>query len=515
MSAHPRRGPGWVLRRHLGAWRRARRCAVPARMVEEATELRLAGDWARACAAARFDVEPSLVRDAHQAGIAAAVLDDLQHLAPDLLRWHLPRLLGGRAELAPNCEVVLADYRERTGSDRLVLAAYTPGVTAPQVPRIALRRRTTPVWPWAIRMPREYWDVRRTDDLRLRCGDARRTAFFHPDGRRRTAAELPTAPPPAYDAAARLEWATMRWDAGDFAAALATYELVAQDPEPEWIDLPLNPPMVADALARADAPTLDVVNRPAWPRVEAVLDGLTPVLRPRLPGPADRPVLDDERWQRLPDWDLLRLGMIEPAELHPLVHRALFPAAGPVAMAPFRVDVTAPARVRCGADWHVVRVVDGRLRVPHSDDDLRREAVLSAFGARSSGCAAVWAAWYSGHRVPRLLRELRQHVFDVAFHGDAAGVLALLDAGFDPKARINGGSTLLHYLSHLDHEELLPRLLAAGLDPTTVDASGLPPIGVAMAWRRERLIDDLVAAETAMTARAPRATMNRRPSEES
>jgi hypothetical protein len=127
----------------------------------------------------------------------------------------------------------------------------------------------------------------------------------------------------------------------------------------------------------------------------------------------------------------------------------------------------------------------------------------------------VWAAWYSGHRVPRRLRELRQHVFDVAFHGDAPGVLALLAAGFDPRARINGGSTLLHYLPYLDHGALLPRLLAAGLDPTTVDASGLPPVGVAMAWRQERLIDDLVAAETAMTARAPRATMNRRPSEES
>jgi hypothetical protein len=504
---------GWMLRRHLGAWRRARRCAVPAWMIEQATELRLAGDWARACAAARFDVETSLVRDARQAGIADAVRDDLLHLAPDLLRYHLPRLFDGRAELAPYCEVVLAEYRERTGTDRLVLAAYTPQATAPQVPRIALRRRTRPVRPWSAWMPREYWDVRRTADLRLRCGDARRTAFFHPDGRRRSAAELPTAPPPPDDVAACVEWATARWDHGDAHAALATFGLAARDPAPDWPELPLAPHLVAAALTgparRAEGHALDVVNRYAWPRVEAVIEGDTPVLRPRTRAPADRPFLDEEQWQRLPDWDLLRYGLIEPAQLHPLVHRALFPEAAPLIPEPYLPDPGAPVRVRCGGQWHLVRMVGGRLDVPHSDEDLRREAVLSAFGSRPSGCAAVWSAWYGGRKVPRRLRELRQHVFDRAFHGDAPGVLALLDAGFDPHTKIDGGSTLLHYLPFLEHTALLPRLLAAGLDPTAVDASGVPPVGVAIKFERSDLIDALTAAETAVPRHGSRATMRR------
>jgi hypothetical protein len=38
--------PTWPLRAHLATWRRVRRYAVPAWMVEAATRRRLAGDWA-------------------------------------------------------------------------------------------------------------------------------------------------------------------------------------------------------------------------------------------------------------------------------------------------------------------------------------------------------------------------------------------------------------------------------------------------------------------------------------
>ena len=54
----------------------------------------LVGDWAGACAAARVDVDLDLraVARAHGSEFAAQVRADLRHLAPDLLRWHLPRI---------------------------------------------------------------------------------------------------------------------------------------------------------------------------------------------------------------------------------------------------------------------------------------------------------------------------------------------------------------------------------------------------------------------------------------
>lgn len=78
----------------LSFWPRVREFAVPPSMIETATARRRAGDWAGACAAAHIDVDlqPRLVARRYGRDFAARLRSDLRHLAPDLLRWHMPRI---------------------------------------------------------------------------------------------------------------------------------------------------------------------------------------------------------------------------------------------------------------------------------------------------------------------------------------------------------------------------------------------------------------------------------------
>ncbi|HEY3482925.1 MAG TPA: hypothetical protein VGL02_28920, partial [Streptomyces sp.] len=78
----------------LSRWLRVREFAVPPSMIETATARRAVGDWAGACAAAGFDVDlrPRSVARTHGRELAVRLRADLRHLAPDLLRWHMPRI---------------------------------------------------------------------------------------------------------------------------------------------------------------------------------------------------------------------------------------------------------------------------------------------------------------------------------------------------------------------------------------------------------------------------------------
>src|SRR3954454_9539185 len=106
----------------LQLWLRVRDFAVPQPMIETSTARRLAGDWAGACAAAHVDVDLNLRLLARQRGpdLAARVRADLRHLAPDLLRWHMPRT-SPDGLLRPGLTVALAGY-----DDGLRLVARTP-----------------------------------------------------------------------------------------------------------------------------------------------------------------------------------------------------------------------------------------------------------------------------------------------------------------------------------------------------------------------------------------------------
>src|SRR5258708_30684674 len=93
----------------LSFWLRVREFAVPPSMIETATARRRVGDWAGACAAAGIDVDLHLrsVAGTHGRELARRVRADLRHLAPDLLRWHLPRIAPDGL-LRPGLTIALA-----------------------------------------------------------------------------------------------------------------------------------------------------------------------------------------------------------------------------------------------------------------------------------------------------------------------------------------------------------------------------------------------------------------------
>ncbi|MEU6507573.1 ankyrin repeat domain-containing protein [Streptomyces sp. NPDC046942] len=518
-------------RDEAASMRRIRRYAVPRWMIERATACRLAGDWQGACAAANVDVTFDLAEVAEHCGddVAAALVDDLRHFAPDLVRWHLPRVLGGRTTLATGTTVVLARYRPKAAGEGRLTTPYlhvtTPAmVDGPQ--RIALRFSTveseqtagvfgqfTQDW----RSARHLWDARHAAELRERCGGgADRPPFFHADATPRGTDELPTADPGDSDPAARTEWATLLHQRGETQAAFAAagIELDLTPPQQQgWYHA--DPEQLVSGLALDHTRLEPEVRRQV---AEGVGDRFLIgahwrtfiLLEPRDAGgllarAVDRdevkgePFLAEALWRRLPDLDLMRAGGVAAQDLHPLVREALFPALqvpqGPVG--PPGPAVPPPVRVRCRGEWHEVAFRPGDLlRMPHSDEEQQRERAMRAFGGAVAGCFAVEQTWTSGEgRLPKALRAGRQELFLRAQHGDTPGVLELLDAGVDPRVRDASGRTLLHVLNLLDHETLLPRLLAEGLDLEARDRRERTPLFVAVNdLGSKALVEALVAA---------------------
>ncbi|MFE0575833.1 ankyrin repeat domain-containing protein [Streptomyces albogriseolus] len=512
------------------SWRRIRRYAVPRTMIERATERRTAGDWRGACAAALVDVDIDLAEIAEHCGqdVAAALEDDLQHLVPDLVRWHLPRMLHGWTTLDTDRTVVLARYRPvradegpratpylhlttsamRQGPQRVTLSFGTLLDEGPA----GVFGSTTEDWRYA----RHLWDARHTADLREHAGGPGRLPFFDAEGGLLGPDALPSSDPGAGDPAARAEWVTLLHEKGEAGEAFAA----------AGIDADLSAPEGGPGRYRSD-PTV-VVGRFALDhtrlerevrrlRDEGVGDRfLIPddwrtrlLLEPTATGLALRvveraeaqglPFLPGTLWRRLPDLDLLRVGGIEPEHLHPLVGAALFPGVRPDAGigGPPGPDAPPPVRVRCRGEWHEVGFRPGvLLRMPHSDEEQQRERALRAFGGAVAGCFAVEQTWASGDgRLPKALQAQRRDLFLRAQHGDTDGVLRLLDMGVDCRVRDAARRSLLHALNLLDHEPLLPRLLAAGLDLEARDKEDRTPLFVAVAEGGSRaLVEALLDA---------------------
>ncbi|MFC4009855.1 ankyrin repeat domain-containing protein [Nonomuraea purpurea] len=436
----------------LAMYQRVRRYAVPMWMIEAATERRLAGDAAGACAVAGIDLDIDFAKVAQECGQETAdeIAEDLRHLAPDLLRWHLPRVLDPPGGVW-NWRGVLRRYP--AGANLQVDRAWKEPL------RLTLQVRTKrsgeAVLPdrgtWNYHLHRSYWDARHTDELRERCGGTDRIPFFHADGRPLDLAELPGGPRPD-DPVATVEWLTMLWDQGRTGEALAACGITLAPGERDtWPDRPqvAVERLVAEARHVLDhgVPEPRLVTPPrrreptVWvdsndetrPFTDLELTfgrsgGVTVRRRNRPLG--EELIVTLAEYRHPADFDLLRFGYLRPDDLHPLVCRALFPARDPAAG-------SGPPPPASSAD-------DGEL--------LER-----------------------------------------AFHGDTPGVMALLDAGSDPRTRNEAGETLLHLLVRLDHEALLPRLLAAGLDVNTVDAQGHTPLHAAAEWlSARRQADDLI-----------------------
>ncbi|GGY98374.1 ankyrin repeat domain-containing protein [Streptomyces nitrosporeus] len=510
---NPLRGDGNLTPEERANLLRVRRYAVPRWMIERATGRRLAGDWRGALAAARVRVafDPAEVAGAYGAAVAGALTADLHHLVPDLVRWHLPRVMGGRSTIATGRTVVLAGYGDgpgaglprspylyvvtpamQDGPQRLVLcfgpvAGSTPSGTLPA---------SADDW----RPLRHLWDARCTAGLRAAAtgGAAGRIPFLDDAGAPYSHRD-PGAP--TDDAAARSERVTLLFQDTGTAEAFAEAG-VEWDPEPpvtkrRWQSV--DPGSVIRHLA-PDIPRLEWSVR-RWTAVTGtdrfrigahwsahVLLELTDHANggrlrvrtvakeaaeglPCLPGPA---------WQPLPDLRLLRAGALPARWLHPLVAGALFPRLEGPFGAPGPTP-PAPVRVRCRGEWHEVVLRDGVLRSPHSEEERQREAAMRAFGGAVAGCFAAEHALTSGTgRPPKALRAQRRELFLRAQHGDTPGVLEMLDTGMDVRVRGGGRRGLLHLLPLLDHEVLLPRLLAAGLDLEARDHRHRTPLAAAV-----------------------------------
>ncbi|MGW9348892.1 hypothetical protein [Nocardiopsis flavescens] len=411
--------------------------SVPRAMIGHATGRRLAGDWRGACAAAGVEVrlDPDRARADHGGEFADALLDDLHHLVPDLVRWHFPRSHFSPDRGALRSLSVVTLSRPGAGPRLAVLGPDWPQEEPPYlVLDLIGEERTVPVpgasfgghHPWEDR--RHLWDSRRVHETRGRWGgSADRAPLLEPDGTPRAAEDLPAADPgPGADPATRTEWLhVLGREPGDRAAAVA-----AGDP---W--------RVPRDLA-------------------AVLAG------------------------------------VSPDHLHPLVRAALAPARpvdGPVGPPPW--EPPPPVRVDCGGREHGVALRGGRMSGPHTEQEHLRERSLRALGGGEGGCFAVSEAWRLRRGLPPELEAHRAELFERVRHGDTETVLRYLAAGGDPHVRGEEGETLMHRLLLVDHAVVLPPLLAAGADVDAVAPGGATPLYLAVLYRGDiALVRALLAA---------------------
>lgn len=381
---------------HLLMWQRVRQYAVPPSMIETATARRTAGDWAGACAAARVDVDldPRAVRDRHGTELLTRLRADLRRLAPDLLRWHMPRI-------AP-------DGRLRPGLT-LSLIRYEGYAPTP----LLLVVRTPPAWADAgQRMSLALWDGA------LAATAGRRYAAPHPH--------------PHPDRRFRLDLHRHLWDAGRSGElALRSGASGAACPEPGWATGRWAPEaellLRAEGLSRgAFAVRLGARGHRAAFALVAPDAGHAPTLRPlgdALPPQeaAALPLLPEAAARTLPDLELLRAGLVTAGCLHPLVAAALpvFAAEPPAAgRAPTPGD---PHRVQCRGEVHRIALRDGVLTaVDHDPDQLRREELLVAFGGPPLPCLRAIDAV---HRSPEALPAVRERLR----HGDVTGALGVVE----------------------------------------------------------------------------------------
>ncbi|MFJ8136345.1 hypothetical protein [Streptomyces sp. NPDC096013] len=413
-------------------WPRVREFAVPPSMIETATARRDAGDWAGACAAARVDIDldlRSVARD-HGRELAARVRADLRALAPDLLRWHLPRIAPDGL-LRPGLTLTLARYGDdATGPPHLVVR--TPPAWADGGQRISLalwdgthrdadaRRHPHPRPSRSFRLDlhRHLWDAGRSGELRDRSG-----------------AELPEIPD-QLEMPEGLHCAVGRWAAE--AAILLRAEGRTTGPVVVRLGsrhrLALTPEPAGDTLRIAPAPT----------------DGSAAAL----------PVLPDAATWVLPDLELLRTGEIDAGRLHPLVAAALVPDRPPPEdSAPVPDGAVQPHLIECRGALHRIGLVDGVLApLDHDPGEVRREELLAALTGTPLPCLR---AIDDAHRRPDCLTGVSERLV----HGDTAGALAVVEGLLGTEAVLRGGA-LRDELRAAAERRLAYGLFRAGLaDP--------------------------------------------------
>ncbi|MER8182361.1 hypothetical protein [Kitasatospora sp. NPDC094015] len=405
---------------HHSFWPRVREYAVPPSMIEAASARRRAGDWAGACAAAGYEVDLDLraAARAHGREFASLVRADLRHLAPDLLRWHFPRVAPDGL-LRPGLTSTLARY---------------PGAGRDGVSPVHLVVRTAPAWADAgQRISLALWD-----------GSAGLPAGRHPRPDRRFRLDLHRH---LWDARAAGD---LRGQSGADRESTAGGPPRGEGPDPWRPLLPPGPRCAVDRWAAEAEILLRAEGRPATGTFGVRLGGGRRLvleihpgegefgLRPA-PAPADGsaaalPLLPDAATWHLPDLELLRAGVIGPDHLHPLVADALAP--GRPAAGPYRPSDPAgqPRTVECRGALHRIGLVDGVLApLDHDPAEIRREELLVALTGTPLPCLR---AIDEAHRRPDCLTGVRERLD----HGDTAGALAVVEGLLGPAALLRDGA---------------------------------------------------------------------------
>ncbi|CNF03908.1 Uncharacterised protein [Mycobacterium tuberculosis] len=435
---------------HLLMWQRVREYAVPPSMIETATARRAAGDWAGACAAARIDIDFDLraVRDRHGTDFVTRLRADLRRLAPDLLRWHMPRI-APHGRLRPGLTISLSRYGG-SGTTPSQLVVPTPPAWADAGQRMSLalwdehgdsaprhHPHPHPTRRFRLDLHRHLWDSGRCGELTSRCGADAAPVPAAPDRPHplaRLKGPVRTIPSDVGD----YPWASARWAAeaelllraeggssGAFTVRLGArdrraFELVAPDDH--------------------HVPTFRLLREPLPPQVCAAL-----------------PVLPEAAARILPDLALLRAGLVAADRLHPLVAEALSAAGAKPAPSPEHQPGD-PHKVECRGDVHRIALRDGVLTaVDHDPAQLRREELLVALGGPALPCLRAIDAV---HRAPQALPAVRERLG----HGDVSGALAVVEGLLGPGAVLRGGplrETLESFAARrLDHG-----LFRSGLRP--------------------------------------------------
>jgi hypothetical protein len=480
----------------LALHRRSRRYGVPEEMIEACAAARASGDWRLACAAGEVDVRLEPRR------LPPGVEDMLAGFAPDLVRWHLPRARGGYTTLATGIDYVLAPDGP-VDPDTTVLVLRSP-VSVLGSQRLTLRtarwadldtvRRNARDDAQLIRLAPYHWDARRAAGLRFAVGGSeQRVPMFTTGGEPIARGSLGTGGDrpalaerlvlaPGSDESWIAAGLTLngwfeddRWRPGRFRAVAVTIDPLRLAVEARRVSAQYRQASWALWYDHDRAVRIDVEDDTV--RTTAVTSH-----HPREPVPIRAlPRLHPGLLRFSADLELVWYGLLTPADLHPLVRAALFPAAtAPARPAP----ATTPAiRVRCGGQWHEVHHRGGRLDLPsHADTEIRRERAMRAFGGTAAGCHAVAQAWTEpGGWLPRRLRAERADLWQRMTHGGTRVALDLLDHGMDPHLRDSRGRTLMHRLLAFDHVLLLPRLLDAGARIDAADREGHTPLATAIA----------------------------------
>ncbi|WP_405572413.1 hypothetical protein OG418_45535 [Streptomyces phaeochromogenes] len=427
----------------LSFWPRVREFAVPPSMIETASARRCDGDWAGACAAAGVDVDLDLRSLARTRGrdLAAQVRADLRHLAPDLLRWHMPRI-APHGLLRPGLTIALTRYDavERDGPGThdspgtVCLVVRTAPAWADAGQRISLalwdgshadagtRRHPHPHPNRRFRLDlhRHLWDARRSDELRVRSGADRPASEGLPLVK--TGEGLPLVNPDVLE--------PVTWDprcAVDRWAAEARILLRAEG---------RSTGTVAVRVGSGQRLLLDL----AAAGEGAGSPGFTVAVAPTKGATAALPVLPDAATWTLPDLELIRSGSIEIGQLHPLVASALAPDHSHSPRGPSRTPGRAPALpgqphlVECRGEQHRIGLVDGVLSpLDHDPGEIRREELLAELTGTPLPCLQTID---TAHRHPDCLTGVRERLH----HGDIAGALAVVEGLLGPDALLRDGA---------------------------------------------------------------------------